>query len=122
MKRSSLRQPFNRGDTRAILHDGQGQARKYAPAIDQHGARAALAMVTTLLRARQVEGFSQQVEQRLPDVDLELPRFAVYGQLHAFGCHDSPPKCRAPLRDEWSCASFPFGMLAPCRRVGAASP
>ena len=63
MQRAVVRQAFDRGDLRAIVHDGERQARIDAPAVDQHGAGAALALIAALFRAGQVEMLAQQVEQ-----------------------------------------------------------
>ena len=51
----SVGQPLDRGDFGAVLHDGQREAGVDPPAVDQHRAGAALAVVAALLRAGQRE-------------------------------------------------------------------
>ena len=80
MQRAVRRQAFDRGDLGAVLHDGQRQAGIDAPAVDQHRAGAALAVVAALLGAGQVEVVAQRVEQGRPRRDLELRLDAVDGQ------------------------------------------
>ena len=55
MQRAVVGQALDGGDLGAVLHDGQGQAGIDAPAVDQHRAGAALAVVAALLGAGQVE-------------------------------------------------------------------
>jgi hypothetical protein len=50
-----LAQTFDRGDLVALVHHRQAEAGIDAHAIHQHGARAALAMVTALLGAGQLQ-------------------------------------------------------------------
>ena len=64
----------------AVLHDGERQARIDPPAVDQHRAGAALAVIAALLRAGQVEMVAQRVEQGRPRRDIELRLDAVDGQ------------------------------------------
>ena len=63
--------------SRAVLHDRQRQAGIDPPAVDQHRAGAALAVVAALLGAGQVELVAQQVEERGPGLDRQVPNFAV---------------------------------------------
>ena len=41
----ALREPFDRGDLVAFVHDGESEAGIDAPAVDQDRAGAALAMI-----------------------------------------------------------------------------
>ena len=41
----------------------------YRPSVDQHDARAALAVIAALLRSGQAEPLAEQVEQRRPRID-----------------------------------------------------
>ena len=52
MEFSVLGQAFDGRDIRAILHDGQGQARQYPPAVDQHRTGTALTLIAALLAFR----------------------------------------------------------------------
>ena len=62
---------LDRGDTAALVHHGQRQTGIDAPAIDDHRACAALAVVAALLGARQAKMFTQGIEQRRPRIDIE---------------------------------------------------
>ena len=48
----------------ALVHHGEGQAGIDAPAVHQHRAGAALAVVAALLGAGEAQVFAQGVEQR----------------------------------------------------------
>ena len=61
---SPVGQALDGRDLAAVVSSGQGQARVDAPAVDQHGAGAALAVVAALLGAGQAELLAQGVEQR----------------------------------------------------------
>ena len=71
VQRARRAQAFDRHDLVALVHDGERQARVDAPAVDQHGAGAALPVVAALLGAGQVQMLAQRVEQRRPRVQLE---------------------------------------------------
>ena len=66
------------GDVRAIFHDGKCKARVDTPAIDQHRAGAALAVIAALFRAGQVEMFAQGVEQGGPGAELKLVALPIH--------------------------------------------
>ena len=55
---------FDRRDRPSFLHDRQRQACIDAAAVDEHGARAALAAIAALFRAGHAEVFAQRIEQR----------------------------------------------------------
>ena len=59
------------GDLGAVVRDGEGQAGGGAPAVEQHGARPALAVVAALLRRGDAEVLAQQVEQGDAVVDAQ---------------------------------------------------
>ena len=66
MQRSSLRQPLDRRDLSAVLHDRERQAGIDPPTVDQHRAGAALPVVAALLCSGQAETIAERVEQRCP--------------------------------------------------------
>jgi hypothetical protein len=80
MQLIAIRQPLNGGDLFALGHDGQSQAGKHSPSGDVHRARTASAMITTFLRAGQLEPFADRVEQRDARIDAELTGSRVYVQ------------------------------------------
>ena len=77
VQHASLRQSFDGRDLRAVFHDRQCQAGIDAPAVDQHGAGAALTVVAALLGPGEVEMQTQCVEQRGPRRDVQLVIDAV---------------------------------------------
>ena len=77
MQRASLGQAFDCRDLRTVFHDRQREARVDPPAIDQHGAGAALAVVAALFGPGEVEIETQCVEQRGPRRDGQLALHAV---------------------------------------------
>ncbi len=77
MQRAVRRQTLDGGHLRAVLHDGERQAGVDAPAVDQHGAGAALAVIAALFGAGQVEMVAQSVKERRPRRHRELPFDAV---------------------------------------------
>ena len=54
-----------------FVHDGQREARVDPAAIDEDGARAALAVIAAFLAAGELQVFAQRVEQRHARVELE---------------------------------------------------
>src|SRR5262249_43687790 len=77
VKRASLRQAFDGRDPRAIVHNRQREARIDAPALEENGAGAALAVVAPLFRSGEVEIEAQRIEQRGPWCDCEFALHAV---------------------------------------------
>jgi hypothetical protein len=57
-----VRHAFDGGYFSVLMHFGQGQARDHAPAVEQDGARAASALIAPFLGTREVETFSEHVE------------------------------------------------------------
>lgn len=82
-------QAFDGGHGGALVHHGQAQAGHHPPAIDQHRAGPALAMVAAFLGAGQVQVLAQGVEQRGAGVQVQAVFLAVHlqgdGQLDPFG-------------------------------------
>src|SRR4029079_16309746 len=56
----------------AILHDRKRQTREDAPTVDQDRTGTALPVVAPFLRARQIKGLPNRVEERRPRRDLKL--------------------------------------------------
>ena len=72
---------FDRQDLGAVEADGEREAGIDPPAVDEHGAGAALAAVAALLGAGQVETLAQQVEQGDPGiVEGDVAAVAIDGQ------------------------------------------
>ena len=69
MQVAVLCQTLDGGDLGAVLHHCERQAGVDAPAVHQDGASAALAVIATLLGARQVKMVAQGVEQGRPRRD-----------------------------------------------------
>ena len=69
--------------SRPSADGGQRQAGQHAPAVDQHGAGAALAVVAALLGAGQAEVLAQRVEQRGADIERNAMLAAVDPQRKA---------------------------------------
>ena len=86
-------QALDRRDVVAVLHDGEREAGVDAAAVQQHRARAALAVVAALLGAGEAGAFAQQVEQGDPRFDVEGAVLAVDAQPDGVlltGVHDHP--------------------------------
>src|SRR5207244_8421356 len=66
----------------AVLHNGECETGIDPPPVQQHGARAALAMIAALLRAGQVEMVAQRIEQGGPRREFELRLDAVDDQRY----------------------------------------
>ena len=83
-------EPVGGGDLAAVTVARERQAREDAAAVEQHRARAALAVVAALLRAGDAELVAQRVEQGRPRVDGEAVRRAVHAEgdrgVHAVSC------------------------------------
>src|SRR3569833_38187 len=82
-------QPILRGQAvhrchRGLHRGGQGEAGEHGPAVDVHGAGAALTAVAALLRAGEAEAFAQRVQQRHAGIDSELFGTAIdfEGDIH----------------------------------------
>ena len=64
MQLLAARDALDGEDVGAVMADGQRQARIDPPAVDQHGAGAALAAVASLLGPGELKPLAQEVEQR----------------------------------------------------------
>src|ERR1043165_9393276 len=58
------------------------QAQQNRTPIDKHRARAALAQLTTVLRAGEIQILTQNCEQRLVRCEGDLSQFAVEGEMN----------------------------------------
>src|SRR4051812_14576220 len=73
MQLVAARHALDGQDIGAVEADRQSEARIDSPAVDQHGAGAALAAVAALLGAGEMHAFAQQVEQgdaRVAELDV----------------------------------------------------
>ncbi|EGJ72900.1 putative xanthine dehydrogenase YagT iron-sulfur-binding subunit [Streptomyces sp. Tu6071] len=59
-----VREALDGGDLGVLARDGEDEAAVDAASADEHGARAALAVVAALLGAGEAEVFAQQVDER----------------------------------------------------------
>ena len=99
MQRAIPGKSFDGCDLRAVFHDGERQAGVDAPAIDQHGAGAALTVIAAFLGAGQREMVAQGVQEcgprhkveRAPDaIDDKIDRNAVRNLICGIGHVVSP--------------------------------
>jgi hypothetical protein len=80
MERAVGRKPFERRDLDA-LHRGNGpDAGAHRLALDEHGARPALAQSAPEVRPVQVEVVAQHVQERRRGIDVQGVRLAVHPQ------------------------------------------
>ncbi len=61
----------------ALVQRGEGETRKLAPAVDVHRARAALAVIASLLRAGEMQMLSQAIEKTRAGIDPKIVLLAV---------------------------------------------
>ncbi len=78
---------FDGGDARAVGLRRQHQAGTHRRAVDQHGARAAVAVAAAFLGAGEPQPLAQQPEQRIAPVGQRLARLAVHLERDD-GLHD----------------------------------
>jgi hypothetical protein len=69
------------------MHDGKGETAIDAPAIDNNGAGAALAMVASLLAAGQMKMIAQGIEKRGSGIKRQIMTGAVDAQVEVRGWH-----------------------------------
>ena len=62
------------------MQQRQAEARVHAPAINMHCAGAALAMITTFLRAGERNGLTDAIQQRRARIDAKRVILAVNAQ------------------------------------------
>src|SRR5262249_14198190 len=69
--------------------DRERETRQHRLAVEQHGARAALAEFAAVLGAGELQVFAQHFEQRLVPVDERVHALAVHGETESrlLGCH-----------------------------------
>jgi hypothetical protein len=79
---SVLSQPLDSDDLAALILHRQGKAGVNALAFNKHGACAAGALVASLFRACTSEAVSEQIEERRPDVCLDIDLFSVDNEMH----------------------------------------
>jgi hypothetical protein len=72
---------LDREDVGAVVADRQSQARIDPSSVDQDRARTALAAVASLLSSRQIETFTQEIEEGDPWVSqLDVSPYTVHGE------------------------------------------
>src|SRR5919198_2026750 len=72
MKPAVAGEALDGGHSATVLHDGERHARVNPLAVNQHRARAALAVVAALLGAGEVKVLAKQVQQRCPRRNAQL--------------------------------------------------
>jgi hypothetical protein len=81
MELIAARDAFDGEDIGAVMADRQRHARIDAPAVDQHRTGTALAAVTSLFGAGQMEAFTQEVEKRDAGViQFDVSPYTVDGE------------------------------------------
>jgi hypothetical protein len=80
MKSIALRHTFNGQDVSAVMTDGKRKARIYPSSVDDDRAGTALAAITALLRACQLQAFAKQIQEgHTRVIKLDSSRDAVHG-------------------------------------------
>src|SRR4051812_34862458 len=75
-------QAFDRRDAGALLHNCERKTRIYSPPVDDHCARAALPLIAAFFGAGHLQILAQRIEQRGPDIELEVMHSAVDFKRH----------------------------------------
>jgi hypothetical protein len=70
MERAVLRETFDGHYLGAVFHNCQRHARVDALAIDEHGASAALSVVTSFFGAGEIQIYAKEIEQGCPGLNL----------------------------------------------------
>ena len=73
------REAFDRRHRRAVGLHREDRARLRAPAVDEHGARAALARVTADMGSGEIEMLAQEMHEQRARLDVRLAHLAVDG-------------------------------------------
>ena len=81
MKPVFVRHPLDGLDAAAFGVEAEHETGQHRAAVDEHGARAALAQLAAVLGAGQVEVFAQHFEQRLVRREGDFGLLAVEGEL-----------------------------------------
>ncbi len=63
------RQPLDRDDLGVLMGDGEGEAARDAPPVEQDGAGAALPVVAALLGSGDSEPLAQGIQECRPGID-----------------------------------------------------
>ena len=96
---SGLASDSDRGDLGAVELRGEHQARAGGLAVDQHGARAARALLAARVGAGEGQLVAQEVQQQGARLDEHVVRRAVHGDRDAdLVRHSVPPRVRWPWR------------------------
>src|SRR5438477_9209034 len=77
-----LAETFNRGDLIVFVHGGKDEARVHPSPIDVHRAGAALPVVASLFRSREMQIFAETIEQCRARIDSQIVILSVYLKLH----------------------------------------
>ena len=112
------RAPRRVDDLVAVRLRGENEARAHELAVEQHRARAALALLARVLRAGQLEALAQRIEQALARPDVGLEPLAVDSQRDP---HASTPLERARREDAQGVAAVggrPADVVDRARRGG----
>src|SRR2546430_4142994 len=101
MKVAVLAEALGRPDDVAVGLGAEDEARADELPVEQHRARAALALLARVLRPGQAEALAQGEEEALAGPDVRLARLAIDGQLDS---HDARQRSRpraASTRSAW---------------------
>src|SRR3954452_21113349 len=71
------------GDAAPLILDRERETRKDALAISQHGACPTRALIAALLRARELQALTQEVQQGDPRIVGQAYVHPIHGQGHA---------------------------------------
>jgi hypothetical protein len=85
MQISGLAEPLDRGDFLTLVHSGEAKTGINASPIDVDGARAALAMIASLLGSGQVQMVPETIEEAGPWIDSQGMFLPVYRQRYGNG-------------------------------------
>src|SRR5580700_2723866 len=83
MKHAVLLQAFDRRDPLAFLHRRKRHTRQDTPAIDVHGACAALSAIACLFGAGECQIIAQRIEERGTRLDGHRAGLTIDRQIHA---------------------------------------
>src|SRR6266550_1611479 len=81
MQLAVLGQPLDRHELVTVRLGREDKAGADKPALEEHGAGAALALLARVLRAGEAEPFAEDVEQAFPGPDVGLEALVVDRQL-----------------------------------------
>ena len=101
MQTVAVGEPFDGDDLVPFGLRGEDEARAHERAVEQHRARAALALLAGVLRAVEAEALAQRVEQALALPDVRLAPLAVDGQLELHRVRHLSSARAASTRSAW---------------------